>query len=263
LARAGDRVRSREFYEGLGSISRTALGDGLLESGALDEHRLAFYHALSKMDPLIAPMRGVLGGSAYHAEGINSLIAFLRAHSVLNEEEFRLPARAGMASLARRIQRALGRIPAPDPGFTPPPPFRIVASTEELQSIGKKFGNCVAIPNYNAIEFHFRLVNGSGVFLVSDDHALLVALRRAGGGLWVLEQMAGPKNRAPTKDTQAKLLRDLADIGLKLVSTDPQAAYSRLHHEVRSRRTLADLNEHDLDEDAADGIDEGIEEVAA
>jgi hypothetical protein len=61
-------VRSREFYEGLGLISRTALGDGLLENGALDEHRLAFYHALSRMDPLIASMRGALGDSAYHAE---------------------------------------------------------------------------------------------------------------------------------------------------------------------------------------------------
>jgi uncharacterized protein YjiS (DUF1127 family) len=120
----------------------------------------------------------------------------------------------------------------------------------------------VAIPNYNAIEFHFRLVNGLGIFLVSDDPALLVALRRVGGGLWVLEQMAGPKNRAPTKDTQATLLRDLADAGLKIVTTDPQAAYARLHHDSRSRRALADLNDDDLDEDAADGIDGNAEEVA-
>jgi hypothetical protein len=247
----------------LGTISRTALGDGLLESGALDEHRLAFYRTLSRMDPLIAPMREVLGGSAYHAEGINSLIAFLRAHSVLNEEEFRLPARAGMASLARRIQRALGRIPAPDPGFAPPPPFRIVTSTEELQSIGKNFGNCVAIPNYNAIEFHFRLVNGLGVFLVSDDPALLVALRRVGGGLWMLEQMAGPKNRAPTKDTQAKLLRDLADAGLKIITTDPQAAFARLHHESQRRRALPDGDEDDLGDDLDDGIGNDVEDVAA
>jgi hypothetical protein len=47
------------------------------------------------------------------------------------------------------------------------------------------------------------------VFLVAEEPALLVALRRVGGGLWVLEQMAGPENRAPTKDTQATLLRDL------------------------------------------------------
>jgi hypothetical protein len=151
LARAGDRVRSREFYEGLGSISCTVLGDGLLASGALDEHRLTFYHAVSKMDPLITSLHGALGKTVYNLEANNSLIAFLRAHNALNEEEFRLPASAGMASLTRRVQQALGRIPAPDPGFAPPPLFRIVTSTAELQIIGKKIGNCVAIPNYNAI----------------------------------------------------------------------------------------------------------------
>jgi hypothetical protein len=263
LDRAGDRIHERSFYKRLGLISRSPFADALLSDGNLDDGRLGFYEALSDMDPMISTLQGALGETRYHAEGVDCLLTFLRAHHALHDSDFRLPPKAGMASLARRLQRALARIPAPDPGFSPPPPYRIVTSTADLQRIGKKFGNCVAMPNYHAAGYHFRLVGGAGVFLVSDDPALLVALRRVGGGLWVLEQMAGPKNQAPPKGAQATLLRDLADAGFRIVSTDPQAAYSRLHHEVRSRRTLADLNEHDLDEDAADGINGDIDEVAA
>jgi hypothetical protein len=168
-----------------------------------------------------------------------------------------------MASLTRRIQQALGRIPAPDAGFLPPSPFRIVTSTTELQNIGKKFANCVAIPNYNAIEFHFRLLSGTGVFLVAEEPALLVALRRTGGGLWVLEQMAGPKNQAPPKGTQAMLLRSLAAAGLKIVTIDPQTAYERLHHESHHRRDLPEGDEDDLGDDLDNGIGDGVEDAAA
>jgi hypothetical protein len=198
--------------------------------------------------------------SFYERLGLISRSPFADA---LHDGDFRLPRNAGMASLARRLQRALGRIPAPDPGFSPPAPYRIVTSTADLQRIGKKFGNCVAMPNYHAVGYHFRLVGGTGVFLVSDDPALLVALRRVGGWLWVLEQMMGPKNQAPSRGSQAALLRDLAAAGLKIVTIDPQAAYARLHDESRSRRALADLGEDDVDDDQDDGIDVAIEEVAA
>jgi hypothetical protein len=119
------------------------------------------------------------------------------------------------------------------------------------------------MPNYHAADYHFRLLSGTGVFLVSDEPALLVALRRVGSGLWVLEQVAGPKNHAPPKGIQAALLRDLAAAGLKIVTIDPQTAYARLNDESRSRRALADLDEGDLDQDADDGIDVANEEVAA
>jgi len=260
LDRAGDRVRPRAFYERLGSVSRTALGDALLESGDLDEGRLAFYEALMKMDPMVASLRGALGEVAYHAEGVDSLLAFLRAHNALNDSDFRLPPKAGMAALARRFQRALGRIRAPDPGFAPPLPYRIFSSTDELQRIGKAFGNCVAIPNYHAMEYHFRLLKGTGAFLVSDDPAVLVALRRVGGGIWFLEQMAGPKNAAPPKGTQAAFLQDLAAAGLKIVTTDPQSAFSRLDGESRRRRGVVDDGDDDID-DALER--DGIEDAAA
>jgi hypothetical protein len=260
LARAGDRVRSREFYERLGSMARSAIGDGLLDSGDLDECRLGFYETLLRMDPLIASLRNALGEIAYHAEGMDSLVTFLRAHNALHEDDFRLPARAGMPALARRLQRALGRIPAPDPGFAPPAGYRLLTTTDELQAVGRLFRNCVAMPNYNAPDFHFRLLKGTAVFLVSDDPPVLVALRQVGGGLWVVEQIAGPKNAAPPVGTGAALHRNLASAGVRIVSTDPQAAYSRLDSQSRQRRRVVDDDEGDLDE-ALD--DDGVEEAAA
>jgi uncharacterized protein YjiS (DUF1127 family) len=244
-------------------VSRGPLGHALLDGGDLDDGRIGFYETLSKMDPMIGSFHGALDEMRHQAEAVDSLLAFLRAHHALHDSDFRLPPKARMASLARRFQRALGRIPAPDAGFSPPAPYRIVTSTEELQRIGKYFGNCVAMPNYHAVEYHFRLLNGTGVFLVSDEPALLVALRRISGGLWMLEQVAGPKNQAPPRGTQAALLRDLAAAGLKIVTIDPQAAYARLHDECRSRRALADLDEDDLDDDRDDGIEVAVEDVAA
>jgi hypothetical protein len=261
LGRAGDRVRSREFYERLGSVARSGIGDGLLDSGDLDECRLSFYETLLRMDPLIASLRGALGETAYHAEGIDSLVTFLRAHNALHEDDFRLPARAGMPALARRLQRALGRIPAPNPGFAPPAGYRLVTTTDELQAVGRLFRNCVAMPNYNAPDFHFRLLRGAAVFLVSDDPPVLVALRQVGGGLWVVEQMAGPKNAAPPVGTEAALHRNLAAAGVRIVSTDPQAAYSRLDSQSRQRRRVVNDDEGDLDEALDD--DDGVEEAAA
>jgi hypothetical protein len=263
LDRAGDRIHERKFYERLGLVSRSPFGDALLSGGDLDDGRLGFYEALSNMDPMIPSLRGALGEVRYHVEGTDCLLAFLRAREALDERDFRLPPKAGLSALVRRFQTALGRIPAPDPDFEPPHPYRLVSTTAELQRIGKAFRNCVALPNWNAAQHHFRLLDGSGVYLVADEPALLVALRRVGGGLWLLEQVAGPKNEAPPRGAQAALLRDLAAAGLKIVTTDPQSAFSRLDGEARRRRHLPDQDEDNLDDDRDDGIEVAVEDVAA
>jgi hypothetical protein len=263
LDRAGDRVREPKFYERLGIVSRGPFGDALLSGGNLDDGRLALFESFSDMDPLVISLRGALGEARYLVEGADCLLAFLRARGALDEREFRLPPKAGLPALVRRFQAALGRIPAPDPGFEPPPPYRLVSTTAELQRIGKAFRNCVALPNWHAAQHHFRLLDGSGVYLVADEPAMLVALRRVDGELWLLEQVAGPKNEAPPRGAQAALLRDLAAVGLKIVSADPQTAFSRLDGEARRQRHLPNRDDDDFDDDQDDGMDVAVEEVAA
>ena len=246
LDRAGDRVRERRFYERLGAVAAGPLGPALLGSGGpLDDARLGLFEAALAMDPLVATLGAALPESTYQFEAADALVAFLRAHGALDDGDLRLPPKAGLAAVSRRLQRALARIPAPDPGFAAPPPFRLVSSTAELQRIGRQFGNCVALPDWNAPQHWVRLLDGTGVFLAADAPPLLALLRRAAPGVWVLDQIAGPKNEAPPKGARTALLRGLAAAGARVVATDPQSALSRLDAEARRGRDDAANEEGD------------------
>jgi hypothetical protein len=255
LDRTGDCVRERAYYEKLGEVARGPLADAFLQGDApLGDGRLDLFRALAAMDPAVAPLCGALPEGLYQAEAIDSMVAFLRAHGALRPGDLDLPRKAGMEAVARRLRRALGRVRAPDPGFAVPPPFRLVATTTELQRIGRAFKNCVAAPNWSAMEHHARLLEGRGVYLTSDDPPLLVALRRVAPGVWVFEQMAGPRNAAPPEGARDALLRDLAASGLRIVAADPATAMSRLDRDVaRGCERLEDvgLGEPLEDEDDA------------
>ncbi|WP_043338378.1 hypothetical protein [Belnapia moabensis] len=256
LDRAGDRVRKQEFYKRVGKIAAGPFADALFEAKAIDEACLTHCEALLAMDAEVAAIFVRLR-DRYHAEFADSLVAFLRAHGVVRGDDLHLPPKAGLPALVRRLTRALGRLPAPDPGFLVPAPYRLIASTDELQRLGKEFQNCLALHHWGAAEHHLRLIDGTGVYLIADELRILVALRRVGGGLWVLDQCAGPKNEAPADGAQATLLRGLAANGVKLVAADPQTALARLHGATRRQHGLGgdDLNEDDEEEDG--------EEIAA
>jgi hypothetical protein len=257
LDRAGDRVQSRRFYERLGHLACGPFGDVLLHTDRrLDHSRLDYYEALARMDPAVVALRAVLPESTYDVEALDALLAFLRARDALREDDLRLPPKAGLRAVVRRLQAVLARLPAPDPGFAPPANFRLVRSTGELQAIGRAYKNCVALPQFRAGQFHMRLIDGSGVYLTSDVPPLLVALHRAHGAVWVLEQMAGPKNAAPPPGARDALVRDLTAAGLRIISTDPASALSRLGDSTRRlprflRPEAADDDDEEEDADAA------------
>ena len=95
------------------------------------------------------------------------------------------------------------------------------------------------------------------MYLVADAPPLLVALRRASAGLWVLDQIAGPKNAAPPPGTKKRLVGDLAALGIRIVVVEPAEALARLDAEARRRRSSA----RHVDVEDADG-DAGEELVA-
>ncbi|MBL6077725.1 hypothetical protein JMJ56_06885 [Belnapia sp. T18] len=258
LDRVGDRVRGQEFYRRVGKVAAGPFADAMLEAKAIDDACLTYCEALSGMDPEVAAIFATLRDQ-YHAEFADSLVAFLRAYGAVGENDLRLPPRSGLPALVRRLTRALGQIPAPDPGFEVPAPYRLITSTDELQRLGREFQNCLALHHWGAAEHHLRLIDGSGVYLVADELRLLVALHRIGGGLWVLEQCAGPKNEAPPAGAQAALLKGLAANGVKVLATDPQTALARLYGATRRHRRLQadDLN------DTEDGDGDDGEEIAA
>lgn len=256
LDRAGDAVRGRRFYERLGEAARGPFGEALLDGeAALDELRVEHFRSLSMMDPVVASLRGALPDNPHFAEAVDALAALLRAHGALDDADFRLPPKADPAAVARRLWRALGRIPAPDLGFAIPPPWRLVGTGAELQRIGKAFANCVALPQWQASQHHVRLLDGSGAYLIADDPALLACLRRVAAGVWTLEQIAGPGNAAPPVGARSALLRGLAAAGLRMVALEPAAALSRFDHEVlRARERLVEAGHGDpLEDDDQDG----------
>jgi hypothetical protein len=257
LDRAGDRVHPRRYYERLGTVCTGPFADALLD-GDLTEGRIGYYEALARMDPAMVALQSGLRENSYVAEGVDCMLALLRAHGVLRDEDIRLPPRAGTPAIARRLRAALARIEAPDPGFAVPPPFRLIRTTEELRRIGKQFGNCVALPQWGAARFHLDLVNGAGVFLISDAPLVLALLSRVADRAWHLEQCVGPKNPSPPPGVRAALIRDLTAAGLRIVSADPQSSLGRLEQEARRTRPAAGNHEVDLDDDDEDDDMDGI-----
>ena len=164
----------------------------------------------------------------------------------------RLPPRAGVPAVARRLRAALARIEASDPGFAAPPPWRLVRNTGELQRIGEAFGNCVALPQWGAAQHHLGLIDGTAVFLACDDPPLLILLRRVVDKTWHLEQCFGPKNASPPPGTRSALRRGLGAAGLRIVTADSQSALGRLEQRAQSGRA-AQGGEPDPD-DEDDGI---------
>ncbi|MGG5890986.1 hypothetical protein ACLF3G_28300 [Falsiroseomonas sp. HC035] len=254
LDRAGDRVRRREFYLRLSAVTAGPHADALLAGGLIDEMRLKFFEALSHMDPAVAALQAGLREDRYLCAGVDSLVSLLRAHGALRDEDLTLPPRAGLPAVARRIRTALGRIEAPDPGFTVPPPFRLVTNTIELQRVATAFKNCVALPQWRAAQYHLSLLDGSTVFLTADEPPLLAALRRVATGVWHLEQIVGPANAPAPKDVEIALVAGLKAHGLKIVSVDPQTALGRLEQEAHRRKRSDGIELAEIDDDDRDGI---------
>jgi hypothetical protein len=258
LDRAGDKVHERNFYERLGAVARGPFGEALLD-GVIDEARISYFEALSGMDPAIVALRRALPEATYWVEAVDCLVALLRAHDVLRDDDLRLPPRSGLPAVVRRLRAALSRIEAPEPGFEPPPPFRLIRTTHELQCIGKVYGNCVALPRWSAAEHHIRLLTGTGAYLVADAPPLLAALRRVANGVWYLQQIAGPRNKTAPADVKAALLRDLTATGLRIVAADPQSSLARLEQEARRRRR--DAGDDDPEGEEGD-FDDAVEDAA-
>jgi hypothetical protein len=257
LDRAGDKVNGKRFYMRLGEVARGPFCDVLLRiDRSIDDSRIDYYEALARMDPAICVLRKVLPESSYDAEGLDALLSYLRAREALRDDDLKLPTKASVRAVVRRLQAALARLPAPDPGFAPPTGFRILRSTAELQAVGRAFQNCVALPEYHAGQHHLHLIDGTSVYLASDTPPLLVALRRVHANLWHLEQVAGPKNAPPPPGAKEALVRDLVAAGLRIIAADPASALSRLCGSVRRVLRFADADAED-EGNEEDGDDEG------
>jgi hypothetical protein len=124
-----------------------------------------------------------------------------------------------------------------------------------LQSIGRAFRNCMVLPDWHAARQHINLIQGTTVFLASDDPPLLAALNRFADRVWQIDQVQAPRNEPPPPGTQAALACALRACGQTVVSTDPHSSLGRLAHEAARR------DQRGIEVDPGDEDDE--EEIAA
>lgn len=249
LDRAGDQVRGRRFYDRLGSAVTGPLGPSLLEAGPLNDDRLGHVDAVLAADPLVAPLSQHFPSSAFTIDHLDSLVTLLRAHGATDAVDWGLAPNAGPRGAFRRMQQALDALTAPDPGFEPPAPFRVVPSLGELRRIGISFENCVGHAAHYAARHWLRLTDGSAVFLIADDPPVLLALRPLiPGALFVIEEVAGPLNAPVSPEVVEKLRSDLLASGVIVLRLDPADAIWHLHSlAARKSKRAEDDAETDLE----------------
>ena len=172
----------------------------------------------------------------YLAGNLNAVLAWLRSHDAIADEDLHLPPRSGLPALVRRLQLSLDTVPAPSPGFKLAAPYRQIATIGELRAIGATLGNCVASPRMFANDYWFRLVDGSTIYITRDEPPLLLAaLRRVGPGLWQLDQVGGRKGDTVGRMEYDQLSEALRSAGVTVLKEDPGHAFANLWSHVKRR----------------------------
>jgi hypothetical protein len=255
LDTAGNSVRDQSFYTKLSDVCRGPFASALL-GGDLNDRRLEFYETLQTMDPLVANLCLVLPEARHFANAVDSLVALIRSYGAIGECDFNLPKSAGTGAVLRRLQRGLYAVRAPKPPFPVPAPFHHVETIGQLRRIGRAYKNCLGQFSGLSRRYWSDLINGSVVYVTSEEPPLLIALRRIGAELWHIDQMKGPRDTSPSLAARCSIEQKLRDSGVRLVLINPGFALSHLDRAARRPRTVAIA-----DDGEGDDLDELLDDI--
>lgn len=228
LDRAGDQVLQRRFYERLGAVCRGPYGERFLRSGSVGPYRVDFYEKLELMHPITQRLAVAMPEETSLLQCLDTMVRLLRARMLLSDADVHLDKKAGVAAVARLVTYAADHLRAPEPPFSIPPYLRLIRTGKELREHGKRLGNCISSFRGFGSNHLFRLAEGSTVYMASDEPAYMVALTRAGPGLWWLEEARGAGHEILTYEDNAKLMQSLRDAGVTVVPEEPSQAFSRI-----------------------------------
>jgi hypothetical protein len=254
LARAGNSVREQSYYVRLDAVCRGPFGSAFL-GGDLNDTRLDYYEAILTMDPLIVNLHTALPEVRHIASAVDTIVALLRGYGAIDECDLDLPKNARIGAVLRRLLRGLYAVRAPQPPFTVPEPFRLVATIGELRNIGREFRNCLANVVVYGTNHWLDLANGTAVYLTTEEPRLLTELRRFGPGLWHIDQMSGSMNAVLSFAVRQSLEQKLRGAEIRLVEVSPTHAISNLHRAARppKRDALDDVDDlEDMLDDLGD-----------
>lgn len=247
LDRAGDQVLRRSFYERLGVVCRGPFAERFLRSGSVGPYRVDFYIQLEQMDPITQRLAVAMPEEISLVQCVDTMVRCLRARMLLSDADIHLDRKAGLCAVTKLVTQAADRLRAPEPPFSIPSHLRLIRTGRELREFGKRLGNCISSFRGMGWDHVFRLAEGSTVYMASDDPLFMVALTRAGPGLWWLEEARGSRHETLGHDDNVKLMQRLHGAGVNLVPVEPSQALSR----IIGRSTDA---RHPLLEDFADEL---------
>lgn len=250
LDRAGDQVLRRRFYERLGAVCRGPFAERFLRSGSVGIYRVDLYLQLEQMDPITQHLAVAMPEEVSLVQCVDTMVRCLRARMLLSDADIHLGKRAGLCAVTKLVTQAADRLRAPEPPFSIPPHLRLIRTGKELREMGKRLNNCISSFHGFGSDHLFRLAEGSTVYIASDDPPFMIALTRAGPGLWWIEEARGPRHQILSHEDDVKLMQSLRDAGVDLVPVEPSQALTR----IISRSTTA---RHPLLEDFADELVEG------
>jgi hypothetical protein len=153
------------------------------------------------------------------------VMGFLR-HMGIEPDWSGLPPRAGANALARRILKALTKLPLPQVDIPTVPGWCVVATVGEAQELGRKLGNCLG--SSSALAHVARAMGGGGALLWNEGARVLVELRREAPGCWFVFQVSG---NSAGEQAQAALEAELSARGVFLLDAPLAQLTQWLAHE--------------------------------
>ena len=232
LATAGDHAFSRATYVSLRDIVAGPMAGALLR-GDLTKRRIEYFATFSEAGPAVQRLCLTLPEGAYALGAVTTVVSYLIAHGIDVERELVVPHHGGPRAVVRRVQTMLDGLVAPDPGFALPPPLRMATTVGALRRVGRAFQNCLGNLPYDGPENWLRLVDGSTVYVTSDEPLFVAAIQRRGPSMWTIEQIGGPKNAEVGDAAKAMIISAFRTAGQQVVEISPRHALSRLYYLCR------------------------------
>lgn len=209
LGRISGQVLRRPLYLRLNAALNGPASALLLSTQTIHPANLDMLEQVGADSVLLAAWQAVEND---HGRGraLRNALAYLRALGIANEIEV-LPPGSGWASIQKRIERDLGRLPTPPLPFDPPAGWYHVADVAAVTEIGRRFANCLSRWTSFSASHYMRIMLGEVALLITDTPTpVLAEVERIGPSVWRVGSVVGHSNKPADPDVQEAVFEALS-----------------------------------------------------